>query len=301
MAGASDKRPCRKGESLPKRFGIGIALLVASEAALFAGQPWVAQWFTPLAWSAYILIMDGWIERRQGHSPLTRNARHVGFVALASIAIWVLFEGYNLHLDGWAYVGLPENRLARMAGYAWAFATIGPGLLVTAEWIASFRGPVAPVTRHRPGRRTLVVSVAAGLPLVIVPLLLPPSVAAHTWAAVWAGFVFLVDPLNVWRGRASLWSDVTNGVWWRVTSLLLSGAVCGVLWEFWNYWASGKWVYTFPFPWLRDVRLFEMPVAGFIGFPPFALEVFVLTELLAGLWGGTADVSYPGPGRPTRS
>ena len=66
--------------------------------------------------------------------------------------------------------------------------------------------------------------------------------------------------------------------------------MCGVLWEFWNYWAETKWLYTVPLPeWLR-IQLFEMPVIGFLGFPPFAVEYFVLTELVSALWKGDADM-----------
>ena len=51
--------------------------------------------------------------------------------------------------------------------------------------------------------------------------------------------------------------------------LLASGLVCGLLWEFFNYWAGGKWKYTVPWP--AGPKLFEMPWLGFLGFPPFAL------------------------------
>jgi len=50
--------------------------------------------------------------------------------------------------------------------------------------------------------------------------------------------------------------------------------ICGLLWEFWNYWASAKWVYTIPY--LGFLQIFEMPVLGFFGFPLFALECYLL-------------------------
>ena len=52
------------------------------------------------------------------------------------------------------------------------------------------------------------------------------------------------------------------------------GLLCGLLWEFWNYWAAAKWTYTIPF--LGNIKIFEMPVLGFLGFPPFAVECWVL-------------------------
>lgn len=55
--------------------------------------------------------------------------------------------------------------------------------------------------------------------------------------------------------------------------------LCGVLWEFWNYWAIGKWIYTVPIP-FAGPRIFEMPLLGFLGFPAFAVEVYSLQNFL---------------------
>jgi hypothetical protein len=46
-----------------------------------------------------------------------------------------------------------------------------------------------------------------------------------------------------------------------------------VLWEFFNYWAIAKWTYTVPY--FGNVKIFEMPVLGYLGFPPFAVECWV--------------------------
>jgi hypothetical protein len=58
----------------------------------------------------------------------------------------------------------------------------------------------------------------------------------------------------------------------RILSLFIAGLICGLIWEFWNYWAATKWVYLAPFT--SNVRIFEMPIAGFLGFGPFAWEFF---------------------------
>jgi hypothetical protein len=47
-----------------------------------------------------------------------------------------------------------------------------------------------------------------------------------------------------------------------------------VLWEFWNYWAGAKWHYTVPI--MENLKIFEMPVPGYLGFPAFALECFTM-------------------------
>jgi len=292
---------------IPVRFWIGALGLAVSEALLFGRQPFVTQWFTPLAWTFYILLVDGLLERLQGHSPLTRCRWHFGWVALASIGIWCVFEAYNVRMHGWRYDGLPENMTVRLIGYAWAFATIGPGMFETRELMEVLffrdRGPLPGGDPARVSRALAWTSISVGLVCLISPFLVSQDTARYLWAPVWAGFIFAVDPVNARRGRASIWVDALIGDNRRLWTLLLGGLVCGILWEFWNFWATTRWVYTFPPP-IADLKLFEMPVVGFIGFPPFAVEYFVLTELVARLWGGNADLGAgksasdrEGPGR----
>jgi hypothetical protein len=68
-----------------------------------------------------------------------------------------------------------------------------------------------------------------------------------------------------------------------VLALLASGLVCGVLWEFWNYWALTRWTYSVPY--VGSLKLFEMPVPGYLGFPPFALECYAMYHWLRGRLG----------------
>jgi hypothetical protein len=90
----------------------------------------------------------------------------------------------------------------------------------------------------------------------------------------WVGFFFLLEPVNYWLGAPSILGDLENGRRSRFYSLLLSGFVCGWLWEFWNYWAAAKWHYVFPM--FQHWKIFEMPAPGYLGFLPFALECFVM-------------------------
>jgi hypothetical protein len=98
---------------------------------------------------------------------------------------------------------------------------------------------------------------------------------------LWLGFVFLLDPLNDRLGLPSLFADWRRGRYGRSVALMAGGAICGLLWEFWNYWAIAKWTYNLPFLGsLEGIRYFEMPVLGFAGFLPFALECWVMTQTL---------------------
>jgi hypothetical protein len=72
-----------------------------------------------------------------------------------------------------------------------------------------------------------------------------------------------------------------------VLALLTSGLLCGVLWEFWNYWALTRWTYSVPY--MGSLKLFEMPLPGYLGFPPFALECYAMYHWLRGRLGPQSD------------
>jgi len=251
-------------------------------------------WHTPIAWTGYLLFVDAWIWKRRGESPIRNDRAEVVFMALVSIPLWIIFEQYNKHaLSNWHYLGLPDVLLLRYFGYAWAFATIWPAILFTAELVGALRDRRAPEYRRlEPARRPLDalswLSMLAGLAMLIVPLVWPSPWLA---APVWLGFTFLLDPLNAHAGDESLRGDLKAGHPGRLINLAAAGLVCGALWEFWNYWAHTKWVYTVPVP--PHVKIFEMPIAGYLGFPAFAVEcfvmyVFVRRWLWRGAWRPTA-------------
>ena len=93
-------------------------------------------------------------------------------------------------------------------------------------------------------------------------------------APVWLGFIFLLDPINARLGGESLWIDMRAGRYERLVNLSLSGFLCGALWEFWNFWAGAKWHYSVPI--MERWKIFEMPLPGYFGFAPFAVECFTM-------------------------
>ena len=131
----------------------------------------------------------------------------MAFLALASIPLWVTFELYNKYaIANWHYVGLPETLLIRYIGYAWAFATIFPAILITAELVGSIRDQRAPAYRRLdpltvPLGMAGWLSVAAGAIMLIVPIAYPSQWLA---APVWLGFILLLDPIHASSGAESL-------------------------------------------------------------------------------------------------
>jgi hypothetical protein len=273
---------------LPLYAWIGLGVMAISEAAMLARIEPFWSWHTPIAWTGYILFIDGLVWRRRGSSLVRDNRAEALFIALVGIPLWIVFELYNKYtLHNWYYVGLPEVLLVRYAGYAWAFATITLGLLETAELVGSLRDRRAPAHRRAPPHRvplgaTGTISVLAGAAMLAIPIVHP-----STWLAapVWLGFIFLLDPLNAAVGAESIRGDLVKRDRGRLINLLAAGLICGFLWEFWNFWARSKWIYNVPVP--PHVKIFEMPVAGFAGFPPFAVECFVMYVFVRSwIWRG---------------
>jgi len=259
--------------SIPAYGWAGLAGLIAAELLMFRGVLPVAIYFTPIAWTCYILLVDAAVFAIRRRSRLHDEPRQLAWAALLSIPLWTIFELYNLRLQNWTYVGVPIEWPLALLGYCWSFATITPGIFETADLIDSFRWfrPAAPLTFSTSTQRGFVIFGAVCL---ILPLVLPQHIASYLFAPVWVGFVFLLDPINFRLGLPSLIGDFAQGHRSWFYSLLLSGFVCGWFWEFWNYWAAAKWNYIFPI--LQNAKIFEMPVPGYLGFLPFALECYVM-------------------------
>ena len=262
---------------------IGLAVMVMSEAATLARIEPFWSWNTPIAWTGFILFADGIVWRARGDSWLRSDGREFVVLAIVSIPLWLVFEGYNQIIRNWFYVGLPENFALRMFGYGWSFATIWPAIFEGAELVAVLRAGRAGRAGGAGtggGTETYVGSgfsrtlIAIGAVMLVSPFLVPSDVAPYMAAPVWLGFIFLLDPINARLGGESLLADLHAGRRDRLVNLALSGLLCGVLWEFWNYWSRAKWHYTVPI--MENMKLFEMPLPGYLGFAAFAIECFTM-------------------------
>ncbi|MGH9315020.1 MAG: hypothetical protein ACRD1S_17685 [Vicinamibacterales bacterium] len=279
---------------MPAYGWIGLVVLLVSEAAMLARVEPFWTWHTPIAWTGYILLVDAVVWKRRGSSWIRSAPAEFAFLAIVSIPLWLLFEFYNLFIDNWHYLNLPAPPW-RYVGYAWAFATIWPAIFETGDLVASFRGPKRPALHHsqrlddsqrlveggplRPAVER--AAIALGAVMLIAPILWPSPYLA---APVWLGFILLLDPINARFGGESLVADLARGQSKRIGNLGLAGLICGALWEFWNYWSRARWVYTVPI--LPNLKLFEMPVVGYLGFPAFALECFTMYVFVRRFWRG---------------
>ncbi|UCG11634.1 MAG: hypothetical protein JSU72_14005 [Deltaproteobacteria bacterium] len=276
---------------------LALAILSAAQLLLLVGIEWVRYWFFPLAWWPYILVADGLVYRRRNVSLLTHHPREFALLLPWSIFFWLVFELFNVILNNWHYVMVPRHMLQRWAGYAVCYATVLPGLFETMELLAAYgfleRSRVKPISRST---RWYAPFVVTGLAFLALPLAWPQ----FFFPLVWSGFVFLLEPLNHRLGLRSLMREWEEGSLRTFFLLLTAGAICGLLWEFWNFWALTKWVYTVPYVgWLK---VFEMPILGFLGFPPFTVACYVMMNTVCLLRQGrgwqdpSKPISRPLPG-----
>ena len=242
----------------------------------------VATFFTPIAWSAYILIADAAVLALTNRSRLNDAPITLARMAFLSIPLWLIFEAYNLRLQNWVYTGVPVGWTGALLGYGWSFATITPAIFETSDLVQALLPPL-PGKAWKISAAAENLLMALGAIFLVVPLIVPRQIAAYLFLLVWIGFILLLDPVNKRMGLPSFLGDLSEGFRRRAYGFFLAGWVCGWLWEFWNNWAAAKWHYVFPIA--QQWKIFEMPAPGYLGFLPFALECFVMYVTAAWLAG----------------
>lgn len=255
---------------------IGLILLILSEILHLKKIEPFYSWFYCFAWWSYILAIDGIIYRLKGNS-LIVNRRGEFFLMIPwSVFIWLIFEAANLSLENWYYINLPHSPLERWLGYFIAYGTVLPGIFETTEFLETLglfkKASIKKKVLSQKGYHFLI---ALGVLCLIFSVTLPQ----YFFPLIWVGFIFLLEPFLYRFGGKSLLRDLEEGNPKKIYLLLTAGLICGVLWEFWNFWAHSKWIYTVPF--FDEAKGFEMPYLGFLGFPPFAVQVYGMYNLIS--------------------
>ncbi|MCZ6793891.1 MAG: GGDEF domain-containing protein, partial [Planctomycetota bacterium] len=275
---------------------VGVAVFLLAGWGLWRDVEWLAQPFYAYAWWSYILFLDGFCVLRRGHSLLTTRRRFVFSLCLWSTSFWFFFELLNLRFQNWYYVGVfrVTSLVDFVGGGVFAvvcFSTVFVGLFETYEALTA-----TGLWRSRGERRSSRVlprpvsyavqafGVAMALSAILFPYYLAPL--------IWGSFTFLVDPWNYRRGHRSLLRDIEARDWGLMARLFLAGLVCGLVWESCNFFAPQKWIYTVRG--LEGLKLFEMPLLGFLGFPGLAYDSVGAFALLSSFFLGGATWEHPG-------
>jgi hypothetical protein len=242
---------------------IGAVLLISGWTLLWS----IESLWNPLAfwalWTGAALLL--WAGSPTGYPSFRR---HVALAAI-SVPLWWWFEFVNERIANWEYAyndTFPPVMYLVLSSIA--FSTVVPAMVAAMSWWERVLRPVwlrDDVKSN--GRATAWVLILLGAILNALVFALPDVLYPFTWIAPF----LIVDGMLVANGGRSMAMDLIRGHWREATLVGAAGLTCGLLWEFWNYWAYPKWEYDIPF--LGFGKLFEMPILGYGGYIPFAWSV----------------------------
>ncbi|MBW1897177.1 MAG: hypothetical protein JRI47_08970, partial [Deltaproteobacteria bacterium] len=232
------------------------------------------------AWYGLILFLDGLLYWRWHDGLILRRPREFFVLLFWSAMFWFFFELWNLCLKDWYFVGVPpEGWRSHVEAYL-DFATVLPGMFLVYRLVCHLKIPGRVKTEYHLKKWTQKGTPVVGVIMLVLPLACPD----YFFPLVWGAPAFLLDPLCAKYKARSLLADGQKGEWTTLVRLLVAGILCGAYWELCNFWSLEKWIYTVPF--FSQGKLFEMPYLGFLGFPPFCVTCFVMTNAVYLLRGG---------------
>ncbi|MDF9797958.1 hypothetical protein OKW21_003221 [Catalinimonas alkaloidigena] len=244
--------------------------------------------FFPL-WLGYCLSIDALTYMRKGNSLISRNLLAYFSLFIVSAPAWWLFELLNEKAQYWHYTHREEfTDVAYFLYASMSFSTVIPAIFGTSEWMGSFRWIQNMASGPRIGnsRSSRLIMLTLGL-LMFACLFIYPQYSA---AFIWMSLYLILDPLNNILGHRTLIQHTGRGDWKEVIALWVASLICGFFWELWNIYSSPKWYYTVPY--VDFWHVFEMPLLGYLGYLPFALELFALYHLLIGFFAKSKWQSY---------
>jgi hypothetical protein len=232
--------------------------------------------FFPL-WLGYIFVVDALVWKRLGGSLWSRSRKDFVLLFVISSPVWWVFELINLRTGNWEYFGreivspFEFNLLATVA-----FSIVIPAIFETAELVCSFSwiDRFASGLRIPATRRVFVGLFVIGLSMFWSMLVWPKIFYPFAWTSL----LLIFEPINYWSGRPFFLEKLRVGDWRIVISLSVGALVCAFFWELWNYYSFPKWIYHIPG--LGFFRIFEMPLLGYGGYVPFALELYALKNFI---------------------
>jgi len=263
--------------SWPPRIWFGF-ILVATCWPLNWTLPGVrtAYLFFPL-WLGYVLVVDALVQRRRGNSLWIRSRKKFILLFALSAPAWWLFEVINWRTRNWEYLGSEFfTRFEYNVLCTICFSVVMPAVFETAEFVLSFRWVerFASGPRIQSTHRMCAALLLVGLVMLTSTLLWPKLF----YPFVWSSLVFILEPLNRWLSRPHFLANLQHGDWRSIVSLSVSALICGFFWEMWNFYSFPKWIYHTPGA--EFLHVFEMPLLGYIGYIPFALELYALKNFL---------------------
>lgn len=240
--------------------------------------PFQAYTFIPL-WLAYIVLIDAIAFRLGGTSLIAHRPRFLAGLFPLSALFWWYFEYPNRYVQNWMYTGVSGFTSAEYVLYSTlAFATVLPAVMATHMlWRSILRPPPRPIELpvSRYAWRRAGIALLATAALVLFSLRLLPN---YLFPFLWIAPLLLLLGFQGLEDEPALLRRLRLEGWQALYLPALAALSCGFFWELWNYYSYAKWTYSIPF--VDRFHLFEMPVLGYAGYPPFGLECMAMALLL---------------------
>jgi len=256
-----------------RKYGIiGLIFIILVEINFFFQIEPFARWYFPIIWFGYILLMDAIVYSLK-KSSIIMNKRKQFFLMLGlSSIVWWGFEIINYLLQNWSYENTASffNRMELLM-FGWiSFATVIPAIFETVDLIKTIHlfDKIKLKQKYNITKKTLYAMIGIGLASFGLIMLFPKQL----FPFIWGSFYFIIDPINYLNKQPSIIKHIKDRKLGIPISLFAAGIICGLLWEFWNYWALPRWIYTLPL--YAGPKIFEMPILGYIGYAPFAWEIY---------------------------
>ncbi|MEK6904743.1 MAG: hypothetical protein AABW87_04080 [Nanoarchaeota archaeon] len=265
-----------------RKYGLlGILMILFVEINFILKIQPFAGWYFPIVWFGYIFVVDALVYKIKGRSLMSNNMKEFLILLLISAVFWWIFEFVNFRLENWSYFsdGLPTTLSRNMWMATISFSTVVPAVVETMHLLESIR-KLSHIHLHKHFKITrhfLYWMVFAGI-LAFTLVFVIPKLA---FPLVWLAFFLILDPINYIHGVPSIVGHLKQGNWRFVILLGLAGLICGFFWEFWNYWAIIKWQYNIPY--VGFLKIFEMPILGYLGYLPFGLELYAMYHFVRSL------------------
>ncbi len=264
-----------------RKYGIiGILMIIFAEINFILKIEPFAFWYFPIIWFGYIFVIDAIVYKLRHKSLISTRPKYFLLLLILSASFWWIFEFINMAVGNWSYGSIigAELTLKPVLMATISFSTVLPAVFETAELIKSlhlFHKKLK--KKHKISKKLLFAMIGAGLFCLIAPIIYPK----YFCPLIWGSFFFLLEPINYLHKQPSILRQLENRNITTLLSLMFAGIIAGILWEFWNYWAAVKWHYVIPY--VGFLKIFEMPILGYLGYPFFALELYAMYHFIRSL------------------
>jgi hypothetical protein len=258
-----------------RRYGVlGLLMVLFAQLNFILHIQPFAQWYFPLIWFGYIFLIDAVVFSLSGESLISSRPRLFLILLCLSAVVWWVFEAIGFVIGNWYYTGTEGfgSWVEKILFGTISFSTIIPAVFETSILLKTVHifDSVEFEKQHRITKNLLYSMMFLGVLSFTMPLLYPQLF----YPLIWASFFLILDPINYMNKRPSIISHLKDRKLAVPLSVFFGATLTGFLWEFWNFWAIPQWHYAIPY--VDFLRIFEMPLLGYLGYGPFGLELFAM-------------------------